>query len=358
MNTNVSAKAYPPTSNVPNNSKKTISVREITDHCKKYKGADTLKSIFQLASTLSLFLVSLGIMIYALEPIPIITALLLIPTAGLLIRLFIIQHDCGHGSFFKKKAHNTWTGRLISVLTFTPYDFWRRAHNMHHATSGDLDRRSIGGIDTITVTEYKKMSPAKQKAYRLYRDPILLILIGTPIYTIFLQRIPVNFPTDFYDNYRTLSSESIFKSIMLTNIALVVFCATFIAFFGLKALLLVYLPVLIVTTWIGGWLFYIQHQFEDGYWEYNDEWNINDAGLMGSSYYELPKILQWFSGSIGLHHIHHLNCQIPNYKLQDCMDARPELAEINRLSLKDSLQCIHLKIWCEDRKKMVRFSDI
>lgn len=333
-----------------------ISVKEIEKHCKSYKGADARRSIFQLVTTLALFIGTCALMLYSMNVSYWITAALVLPTAGLLTRIFIFQHDCGHGSFFNSKAANDWTGRLLGILTVTPYDFWRRAHNKHHATSGDLDRRSIGGIDTITVREYQALSKWKRLAYRIYRNPFVLLILGTPFYVVVLQRFPFNQATDFYKNYQTLRVSSIWQSIMLTNAGILV-CYGSVAFFtGLLPLLAIYLPTLIVTAWIGGWLFYIQHQFEDTYWEENKNWNIQEAALMGSSYYALPKILQWFTGNIGLHHIHHLCSKIPNYKLQECMDARPELKGINRLTLMDSLKCVSFKLWDEQAEKMVNFS--
>ena len=336
----------------------TVDVAAIAAHCKDYKGADTWRSLFQLVTTLSLFAACLGVMFYTLGISYGLTLLMVPLTAGLLIRLFIVQHDCGHGSFFNSKKANNWTGRFIGLLTFTPYDFWRRAHNMHHATSGDLDRRSIGGIDTITIKEYRSLSKRMQLFYRIYRNPVFMIIFGTPFYTVIMQRFPINQGTNFYENYKTLTAESIRQSILLNNVSLLVFYGAFAWLLGPINVLAVYLPVLVVTSWIGGWLFFVQHQFEDAYWEKHEEWDALESALMGSSYYALPKILQWFTGNIGLHHIHHLCAQIPNYKLQPCMDARPELAEINKLGFWESFKCPQLKLWDEELKKMVPLSEI
>ena len=336
----------------------TSSVDEIFAHWKLYKGADTQRSLFQLVTTLGLFIASIAVMAYGVSLSYWASYLLLLPAAGLLTRIFIFQHDCGHRSFFKSKKANDWTGRALSLLTFTPYDFWRRAHNMHHATSGDLDRRSIGVIDTITVSEYQSLSKTAQLAYRLYRNAFLMIILGTPFYTLIAQRIPFNAGFNFYEGYKTLSTSSIWKSIMLTNLSLLAFYGAFVAVFGWSAFALVYLPTVVVTSWIGGWLFYVQHQFEDAYWERNEDWNSLESALHGSSYYKLPKILQWFTGNIGLHHIHHLCSQIPNYKLQTCMDAMPELKEINVLRARESLQCGNLKLWDEQNKRMIELSEL
>jgi len=334
-----------------------ISVKDIVKHCNSYKGADTKRGIMQLAVTLVLFAVGCGLMVYGVQTSAYwITALLLLPVSGLLTRIFIFQHDCGHGSFLKSRQANDWVGRILGILTLTPYDFWRRAHNMHHATSGNLDKRSVGGIDTITVKEYQALSPSKQWAYRFYRNPLVLLIFGTPFYTIIMQRFPMNQSTGFYEGYHGLPVSEIWKSIMVTNVALVVFYGAFAYFLGLEAFLLAYLPIVVVTSWIGGWLFYIQHQFEETYWEKNEKWDIHEAALMGSSYYVLPPILQWFTGNIGLHHIHHLCLKIPNYKLQECMDACPDLKYINRMTLRESLNCLELKLWDEDKKQMVSYS--
>ena len=330
-----------------------INVKEVVSHCANYKGADNKRSAFQLITTLSLFAALCVVMYYSMNISYLVTLLLAVPAAGLLTRIFIFQHDCGHGSFFTSTKWNTWTGRALGILTVTPYDFWRRAHNKHHATSGDLDRRSIGGIDTITKAEYDALSKRKQFFYRLYRHPLVLLMIGTPLYVIILQRFPYNQATGFYNGYQSLSVSSIWKSIMMTNLFILLIYGTASLLIGLPTVLAVYLPILVMTTWLGGWLFYIQHQFEDTYWENSDNWNRQEAALLGSSYYHLPRILQWFTGNIGLHHIHHLSSDIPNYKLQDCMNGMPELADVNRITIKDSLQSLSLHLWDEDKKQLV-----
>jgi omega-6 fatty acid desaturase (delta-12 desaturase) len=333
--------------------KEEICVKAIAAHCDEYKGGHAPRSIFQLVMTMALFVANLAAMHYAMGVSYALVLLLAVPAAGLLTRIFIFQHDCGHQSFFKTKKVNDWVGRCLGVLTFTPYDFWRRAHNMHHATSGDLDRRSIGGIDTVTVKEYQALPKSKQLMYRIYRNPLFLLCFGTPFYVIVAQRLPFNASFDFYDNYKTLSTDSIRGSIMENNLAILIFYGALALLLGPAFVFAVYMPVVILTSIIGGWLFYIQHQFEDTYWEHNDDWNLQEAALLGSSYYELPKFFQWFTGNIGLHHIHHLNAKIPNYKLQECMDDRPELATINRMTFRESLQCLDLKIWDEDKKELV-----
>jgi omega-6 fatty acid desaturase (delta-12 desaturase) len=328
-------------------------IKDIAAHCRTYQGANTARSIIQLFTTLALFAVTLTLMFFSIKISYLITLAIAIPASGLLVRIFIFQHDCGHASFFNSKKANDWVGRSLSLLTFTPYDFWRRAHNKHHATSGDLGHRSIGGIDTITVKEYQDLSKLQQFAYRIYRNPIILLMLGTPFYVLIAQRTPLTQKTNFFEDYHSLPARTVWKSVMLTNAALIIFFGCVSLAIGLKLLIALYLPVLMGAAWIGGWLFYVQHQFEETYWEESENWSRQEAALMGSSYYELPKVIQWFVGNIGLHHIHHLCSKIPNYKLKDCMDTKPVLKSINRLTFTESLKCIHLKLWDEQQKKLV-----
>lgn len=347
----------PPMSNAPDHTPP-FSIKAIAAHCNSYKGAESWRSLFQLGSTLLLFTMTCGLMLYSLHISYWLTLFFGIPAAGLMTRIFIFQHDCGHGSFFKSKRANNWTGRALSILTAVPYDFWRRSHNLHHATSGNLDRCGTGDIDTITIRQYLALSKQKQWFYRIYRNPLFLLMLGTPVYLLILQRIPGEKAAYFHEDRKTLSPDSTWKSIMFTNIALLVFYSMLSFLIGVGTLLAIAAPILIISAWIGGWGFFIQHQFEDTYWETHDNWNSQEAALFGSSYYALPKVLQWFTGNIGLHHIHHLCSQIPNYKLQKCMDDRPELKEINKITLRKSLNSISLKLWDEDQNKLVSFENI
>ena len=328
-------------------------VEDIVTHCKQYEGADAKRSAFQLLTTLALFIGWVALMAYCMHISYWISIAMSPVAAGLLTRIFIFQHDCGHGSFWKGKKANDWTGRVLSLLTFTPYSFWRRAHNVHHAASGNLNLRGDGQIDTITLAEYSALPYWKQCLYKIYRNPVFLILFGTPFYTILGQRWPLNGGINFHTEYKSLPTRSIWKSVMLTNVSLAVFYGALGHVFGFVSLMLIYLPILILTAWIGGWLFYIQHQFEDTYWASKDHWNIKDAALAGSSYYALPTVLQWFTGNIGIHHIHHLSSKIPNYKLQECLEAMPSLGKVNRLTLRQSLSCINLKVWDDKSCRLV-----
>lgn len=335
-----------------------LSADEVLEHCNHYKGSNALYSTMQFVTTFVLFIASYGLCLWAVEYSYFFYLCLALPAAGLLTRLFIIQHDCGHGSYFNTKNANDYLGSFLSLFTFTPYDFWRRAHNKHHATSGNLDKRSIGGIDTISIDEYKNLPAIKKVLYRVYRNPFILFIFGTPIYVIIMQRLPIKQATIFHDEYVSLDPKSIRKSVMTTNLSLLLLYGTLGAFIGFQTVLITYLPIVILTSQIGGALFYIQHQFEETYWEHNKDWTFKEAALYGSSYYELPKILQWFTGNIGFHHIHHLCSKIPNYKLQDCMDGMPELYNINRITLSDFVRCTKLSLWDEDNKRLVTLNEI
>ncbi len=312
--------------------------------------ADLKRSLFQLITTATLFITSLVIMAMAPRGSYWLTLLLAIPAAGLLVRLFIIQHDCGHGSFFKSRVANDVLGRVLSVLTLTPYFNWKQGHAVHHASSGNLDRRGRGDVEMLTVAEYEALSPLRKLGYRLYRNPFVMVLLGAPTNFILLQRLPTG---------RSFRDRDSRRSILLLNVALVGAFGLPMVMFGVVPVLATYLPVMVIASWIGNWLFYVQHQFEDTYWERDSDWNFHAAALCGGSYFELPSILQWFSGNIGLHHVHHLCSRVPNYRLQACLDAAPELQRIaKRITLRESLGCWRLALWDEQRRLMVRFRDL
>ena len=312
--------------------------------------ADAKRSVFQFICTFLPFLALLAVMGAVSRDMYWLTLLLAAPAAGLLVRLFIVQHDCGHGSYFKSRAANDALGRLISVLTLTPYDHWRRSHAYHHAASGNLDRRGQGDVVTITVDEYRALSPLGRLGYRLYRNSFVMILIGAPLNFIVFQRMPLG------RGFRDRDSR---RSIMALNLAILVVFGAPMLVFGVLPVLAVYLPVMVIAAWAGGWLFYVQHQFEGAYWRRHDDWDFREASLEGSSYLELPGVLQWFTGNIGLHHIHHLCSRIPNYRLQSCVDAFPELSRVSkRITIRDSLKCARLALWDEAQGRMVSFREV
>jgi omega-6 fatty acid desaturase (delta-12 desaturase) len=304
------------------------------------------RSLLQLLTSLVPFLLMWTLMWFSLSYSYWITLLLAFPTAGLLVRLFILQHDCGHGSFFRSKTANDIVGRALSVLTMTPYDRWRKNHAVHHATSGDLDRRGRGDVHMLTVKEYQKRSFSRRLLYRIHRHPVVLFGIGPFLYFVVHQRFAWYEP-------RSWKKERI--AVYWTNLALLAGVLAMSWLIGFKQFLMIHVPILAIASSAGVWLFYVQHHFETGYWERHARWDYFDAGAEGSSYYELPAVLAWFTANIGLHHIHHLDSQIPNYRLQQCFDENPTLRRVNRLTLWQSLSCATLTLWDEENDEMVGF---
>ena len=275
-----------------------------------------------------------------------LSLLIAVPAAGFLVRLFMIQHDCGHGSFFRHRMANDWVGRVIGVLTLTPYHFWQRSHAMHHATSGNLDRRGFGDIDTLTVREYRALSRWRRLRYRLYRHPAVMFGVG-PAYLFVLQhRLPVGLMR---------VGRGPWLSTMATNLAIAVIVAALIWLIGVKAFLLVHLPIMLLAASAGVWLFYVQHQFEQTTWADDSRWNLHEAALHGSSHYELPPVLRWFTANIGVHHIHHLCSRIPCYRLPQVLRDHPELRDVGRLTLWQSFRCVRLVLWDERQDRLVSF---
>jgi len=276
-----------------------------------------------------------------------LTLVLSVPTAAFLVRLFMIQHDCGHRSFLRSPRLNDLLGHAIGVLTLTPHGYWRKAHNIHHATSGNLDKRGIGEVHVLTVREYLALPRWKRLAYRAYRHPIALLGIG-PLY---LFVIKFRLPLDLLRRHRgTLAS------VMATNVAIGGFIAGLALWLGVAGALMVQAPVVLLSSMAGIWLFYVQHQFEHTYWRRNDDWSFHEAAIRGSSYYDLPQPLRWLTADIGIHHIHHLSSRIPNYRLRECLADNAALREISRITLRDSLRCLRLALWDEDAGRLVGFS--
>ncbi len=324
-------------------------VRRLAAHCNNYRGSVPRKAYFQLASTLIPLAILVIAMFATVRTAYWATLLLAIPGGGLLVRAFIIQHDCGHGSFFSSRSSNDFVGRCMSVLTMAPYALWKREHAQHHASSGNLDRRGAGDIDTLTVSEYLALSKWGQLRYRMYRSAAFLFGFGVPAYFLIVQRLPW---------LHALKPADCWKSVMGLNLALALFYGPLMYVFGVADVFKIVVPMVFVASAAGGWLFFIQHQFEDTLWEKAEGWDFQVAALLGSSFYDLPKVLNWFTGNIGMHHIHHLNSMIPNYRLQECLNASPELKAINRLTIRESLKCASLKLWDEQRHRLIRFNEI
>jgi acyl-lipid omega-6 desaturase (Delta-12 desaturase) len=271
-----------------------------------------------------------------------------LPAAAFLVRLFMIQHDCGHGAFFPDKGLNDWIGRAIGVVTLTPYDHWRRAHAMHHATSGDLDRRGVGDVETLTVAEYLAMSSGKRLAYRLFRHPLVMFGLG-PIYVFLLRhRLPIG---EMRAGWRP------WFSAMATNLAIAAAAVGLILLGGVRAFLMIQLPISLIAGMIGVWLFYVQHQFEGVVWTRSSRWTLAQAALHGSSHYHLPGIVGWFTANIGVHHVHHLSSRIPFYRLREVLRDHPEL-DARRLTLAQSLRGTGLALWDEPGRRLISFREL
>jgi omega-6 fatty acid desaturase (delta-12 desaturase) len=274
---------------------------------------------------------------------------LAVPAAGFLVRLFMIQHDCGHGSFFRRRAVNDWVGRVLGAVTLTPYDVWRRSHAIHHASSGNLDHRGIGDISTLTVREYLVMSRWRRLGYRLYRNPIVMFGLG-PAYLFLVQhRLPFGLMRGGVRPW---------LSAMATNAAIALAILAMMWLVGVKPFLLVHLPITLLAASIGVWLFYVQHQFEDTFWAKPPAWGVHEAALHGSSHYDLPHVLRWFTANIGVHHVHHLCSRIPYYRLPGVLRDHPELRAVGRLTLLQSFGCVRLVLWDENRRRLVSFREL
>jgi omega-6 fatty acid desaturase (delta-12 desaturase) len=275
-----------------------------------------------------------------------LTLLLAIPTAGFLVRSYIVFHDCAHGSFLRSRRANAWLGTSVGLLVFETFLRWRHEHAVHHATAGDLSRRGVGDVVTLTVAEYRASSRRGRLGYRLFRNPLIMFGLG-PIFALVVA--PRLVPR--------AARPPIKRTVIATNIALAALIAGLCLLLGWRDYLLVQLPIVMIGGAAGIWLFYVQHQFDDVYWERGEQWSYVDAALQGSAYLKLPKVLQFFSGNIGLHHVHHLNPRIPNYNLQRAHDELPVLHDVPTLSLLDGLRAIRLKLYDEDRRRMVTFAE-
>lgn len=277
-----------------------------------------------------------------------LTLALAIPAAGFVVRIFIIQHDCGHHSFFRNRRANDMLGTLCGVLTLTPYHFWKRTHSRHHASSGDLNHRGHGDVGILTVDEYLGRSRLGRLQYRVYRHPLILFVFGASYLFLIQQRTTFSLP-------RSWRRERM--SVHLTNAALLTMVALGWYTIGLTSFLSIHLPIFVLAAAIGSWLFYVQHQFEDAYWQPHETWEFSRSAMEGSSYYRLPRVLQWFTGNIGFHHIHHFDSRIPNYNLAGCYAAEPAFQQAVTFGIRDSLKCTRMKLWDEKRQRMAPFAD-
>lgn len=310
----------------------------------KYERPAAERALWQLFNTLLPYAALWYLMHWSLNVSYWLTAALALLAAGFLVRVFIIFHDCAHGSFFKSRKANNTLGLMTGILTFTPYWHWRWEHALHHASSGDLDRRGTGDVWTLTVDEYLQASRCRRFAYRLARNPFVLFVLAPLFLFLIKQR---------FSSPKASSRER--HSVYWTNLGLVVLAAVLGCLLGFKTYLVLQLAILMVAGAAGVWLFYVQHQFEGVYWERREQWDYCIAALKGSSFYKLPKILQWFSGNIGFHHIHHLSPRIPNYNLEKCHKAEPLFTTVKPVTLLSSVRSLTFRLWDEQQRRLVSF---
>jgi omega-6 fatty acid desaturase (delta-12 desaturase) len=314
-----------------------------------YRQAQTGRALAELAIT-ALPFVGLWLAMWLTLPHGYwLTLVLAVPAAGLLVRLFAIQHDCGHGSFFPGRRTNDWLGRVIGVLTLTPYAHWRHEHALHHASSGNLDRRGRGDVEMLTLVEFQALPRWRRTLYRLSRSPLAVLGLGPLFVFVLKHRLP--------DHPGTASARA-WMAVMATNVAIVLTIVGLSVLVGARDLLLVQLPITWLASAMGIWLFYVQHHFEHTYWERDSAWSQQTGALHGSSHFDLPPILRWLTANIGAHHLHHICSRIPSYRLGEALAAYPELRGVNRLTLRGSLQSFHLALWDESEGRLVRFPEL
>ena len=314
-----------------------------------YRDPSLGRSLFELAATALPFLTIWALAWWLLADAPVASFGLALLNGIFLVRLFIIQHDCGHGAFLKQRGLQNWIGRSLGVLTLTPYAVWQRTHAIHHASHGNLDARGIGDVTTLTVAEYLARGRFGRWLYRLYRNPVVLFVLG-PAYLFLLQnRLPIGLMRAGWRYW---------VSAMGTNIMIALVLAGVLWAGGWAAVLLIYLPCAISAATIGVWLFYVQHQFEETHWSKGEDWQLHHAALEGSSHYVLPQPLRWLTGNIGIHHVHHLYSRIPFYRLPEVLRHHATLAEAQRLTIAESFATVRLHLWDEARGKLVSFSDL
>lgn len=325
-----------------------VDPRKLVSELKPFTQVHTGRSIWELAVTLAPFFGLMLAMLWLVSAGYLI-ALALVPVAGLLLlRTFIIQHDCGHGAFLNKRVSNDTLGRALGVLTFTPYDCWRRSHTLHHATTGNLDARGFGDVDTLTVREFQSRGRFQRLMYRVYRHPIVLFGVGPAYLFLLRHRLPIGLMREGVQYW---------VSALSTNLAIAGILAVLMAVFGIGTTVMVILPTLLVAATTGVWLFYVQHQFEQAHWDKGEDWSFHEAALNGSSHLDLPQPLRWFTGNIGIHHVHHLASRIPFYRLPSVLAAYPQLRNLNRLTVPQTFKPITLTLWDEDKRRLVSFRE-
>jgi acyl-lipid omega-6 desaturase (Delta-12 desaturase) len=310
----------------------------------RYQTPSISRSAWQLVNSFVPYFIMWYLMWLSLKVSYWLTLGLAVLAAGFLIRIFIIFHDCGHNSFFKSQKLNDFWGIITGLLTFTPYYHWRHDHAVHHATAGNLDRRGVGDVKTITVQEYLALPPLQKFIYRVFRNPFVMFTIGASIVFLVGHRF-----------YRPTDGKREKRSVIWTNLALAGIIALMSVLIGFKTYVAIQLPIIMMAATAGVWLFYVQHNFEGTYWARSQEWDYAATGLQGSSFYKLPKVLQWFTGNIGFHHIHHLSPRTPNYLLEKCHRENPYFEQVRPLTIGRSLKSLFFRLWDEEHQKMVGF---
>lgn len=310
----------------------------------KYNHSDMRKSIWQICNSLIPYILMWYLMYRSLDYPYWATLLLSLPAAGLLIRLFIIFHDCGHGSFFRSKRANDTIGTIMGIFAFTPYFKWHRQHKIHHATAANLDKRDVGDVWTLTVEEYLKSSKWRRVIYRAFRNPFIMFTLG-PVFVILIQN-------RLTKKHMTRQDK---RNIYFTNVMILLMAASVSWLIGIKDYLLIQVPIILISHIIGIWLFYIQHQFDETSWERNSKWDYKTAAFKGSSFLKLPAILQWFTGNIGFHHVHHLSSRIPNYNLARCHYENDLFKEVKPITLFSTFRALTLSLWDEAARRMISF---
>jgi omega-6 fatty acid desaturase (delta-12 desaturase) len=324
-----------------------LDPRQLVSELKAYADPRVSQSLWELGITLVPYLLLCALMFFEVAAGNLLALPLTLPTGLLLLRLFLIQHDCGHGSFLPSRVGNDWLGRALGVLTFTPYDCWRRSHALHHASTGNLDHRGFGDVDTLTVREFSARSRWGRLRYRIYRHPIVLLGVGPAYLFLLRHRLPIGLMKDGW---------SYWVSATATNAATGLLLAGLVWHFGVSTVTVVALPVLLVAASTGVWLFYIQHQFEEAHWDKDADWSFHDAALRGSSHLVLPAPLRWITANIGVHHVHHLVSRIPFYRLPEVLKAYPWLSELNRFTAGQTVATLRLTLWDEDQRRLIPFS--
>jgi omega-6 fatty acid desaturase (delta-12 desaturase) len=314
-------------------------------HVSRYERPDTARAWWAFATSLPPFLVLWWLMYRSLSVSYLLTVALAFPAAGFVVRTFIVQHDCGHGSFVASRRWRTIIGRLCAPFTLLPYGYFRHFHGTHHATSGNLDKRHVD-IETITLREYRAMSPSAQRRYRLMRHPVVMFGLAPFLYFVIMMRLPMFARADWKRERR---------SMLMTNVVIALLVWLMVALVGWRDFLLVQAPVTVIASTVGMWMFYVQHQFEDTYWAPDGEWDFARAALEGSSYYALPDVLAWFTGYIGYHHIHHLSPRVPSYRLVECHRETTLFDSVRHISLREGFACARLALWDEDARRLVRW---